>query len=149
MKIYVDADACPNMVKEIIFRAAQKRKIETILVANQPISVPRSRLIKLIQVPGGFDVADAKIVELVSVDDLVITADIPLAAQVIDRKAHALNPRGELYTTENIKERLAVRNLMDGLRGAGQITGGPPPLGKTDQQSFANALDRFLTKYQR
>lgn len=149
MKIYVDADACPNMVKEIIFRAAQKRKIETILVANQPISVPRSRLIKLIQVPGGFDVADAKIVELVSVDDLVITADIPLAAQVIDKKAHALNPRGELYTTENIKERLAVRNLMDGLRGAGQITGGPPPLGKTDQQSFANALDRFLTKYQR
>lgn len=147
MKIYVDADACPNVIKDIIFRAAERLKIETLLVANKPINTPRSKYIKLIQVPGGFDVADAKIVESVCAHDLVITADIPLASDVIKKGAHALNPRGDLYTEDNIKERLAVRNLMDSLRGAGQITGGPAAMNRTDQQNFGNALDRFLTKY--
>ncbi|MFO1258949.1 MAG: YaiI/YqxD family protein [Gammaproteobacteria bacterium] len=147
MKIYIDADACPNVIKEIIFRASERLKIETILVANKPINTPRSKLIKLIQVPAGFDVADAKIVEIIEPSDLVITADIPLASLVINKRAHALNPRGELYTSENIRERLAVRNLMEGLRAAGQITGGPAAMNKTDQQNFANALDRFLARH--
>ncbi len=146
MKILVDADACPNIVKEIIFRAAIRLKITTTCFANHAISVPRSPFIRRVQVMGGFDVADQKIVEVTEPGDLVITADIPLASAVIQKGAFALNPRGELYTTANIQERLAFRNLMDGLRGAGHHTGGPPPLNKQDQQAFANALDRFLVK---
>lgn len=146
INILVDADACPNQVKEIIFRAAIRLKILTTCYANHAITIPRSPFIKRVQVLGGFDVADQKIIEVSQPGDLVITADIPLAAAVIQKGAHALNPRGEMYTEANIQERLAVRNLMDGLRGAGHQTGGPPPLNKQDQQAFANALDRFLSK---
>ncbi len=146
MNILVDADACPNQVKDIIFRASIRLKIQTICYANHAITIPRSPFIKRVQVLGGFDVADQKIIDVSQPGDLVITADIPLAAAVIQKGAHALNPRGEMYTKDNIHERLAVRNIMDGLRGAGQITGGSPPLNKQDQQAFANALDRFLMK---
>jgi uncharacterized protein YaiI (UPF0178 family) len=146
LNILVDADACPNLIKEIIFRAAARLKILTICYANHAITIPRSPFIKRIQVLGGFDVADQKIIEAAQPGDLIITADIPLAAAIIEKGAHALNPRGELYTPQNIQERLAVRNLMDSLRGAGQNTGGPPPMNKQDQQAFANALDRFLAK---
>jgi uncharacterized protein YaiI (UPF0178 family) len=146
MKILVDADACPNVIKDIIFRASIRLKIQTTCFANHAITIPRSPFITRVQVMGGFDVADQKIIDIAEAGDLVITADIPLAAAVIENGAHALNPRGELYTTENIQERLAVRNLMDTLRGVGQNTGGPPPLNKQDQQAFANALDRFLAK---
>lgn len=149
MNILVDADACPNQIKEIIFRAAIRLKILTTCYANHAITIPRSPFIKRVQVLGGFDVADQKIIETCQPGDLIITADIPLAAAVLEKGAHALNPRGELYTAQNIHERLAVRNLMDGLRGTGHNTGGPPPMNKQDQQAFANALDRFLVKYQR
>lgn len=146
MKIYVDADACPNVIKQIVFRAAQRLKIPTTLLANHPLTVPHSPFIKFIQVPGGFDVVDKEIVAKVIAGDLVITADIPLAAEVIGKDAHALNPRGEFYTKENIQQRLSVRNLMEDLRSQGQRTQGPPPLNQRDSQSFANALDSFLAK---
>ena len=142
----MDADACPNVVKEILFRAAARVEVDMILFANQPIRIPPSRRIKFIQVPKGFDVADAAIVEKMMRGDLVITGDIPLAAEVIEKGGHALNPRGEMYTTENVKDFLARRNFMDELRSTGQVTGGPPPLGKPEQQRFANALDRFLSQ---
>lgn len=147
MHIFVDADACPKLIKEIIFRAALRLKIKTTCVANHAIPIPRNPLIKQIQVIGGFDVADQKIVDMCEPNDLVITADIPLAALVIQKGGYALNPRGELYTKDNIPERLAMRNMMDELRGAGKVSGGPPPLNKQDCQAFGNALDRFLTKY--
>ncbi len=147
MIIWVDADACPAVIKDILFRAAERMKIALVLVANQPLNVPRSPFIKTIQVPGGFDVADKRIAEQVQPADLVITADIPLAADVIARGGYALNPRGELYTQENIKERLSMRNFMGELRNSGVATGGPPPLNQADRQAFANALDRFLTKH--
>lgn len=147
MKIYVDADACPVVIKEILFRAADRTKIITTLVANQFITTPRSPFIKFVQVGHGFDVADNKIVELVEKDDLVITADIPLASEVIEKGGHALNPRGELYTVDNIKARLTMRDFMDTLRSSGVDTGGPPPLNQNDRQKFANALDVFLLKY--
>jgi len=146
MRLWVDADACPNAIKEILYRAAQRAGVELTLVANQPLRTPPSPYIRSIQVPSGFDVADNRIAELVEQGDLVITADIPLAAAVVDRGALALNPRGELYTEENIKERLAMRNLMDELRGMGEVTGGPAALGKKDRQAFANALDRLLAR---
>ncbi len=146
MNIFVDADACPNVIKEIIFRVAKRLKIKTIFFANHTLRLPPSPFIKFVQVEKGFDVADFEIEKRVEKGDLVITADIPLADSVIDKNATAINVRGMVYTKENIKEKLAMRNLMDGLRGAGQITGGPPPLNKTDQQQFANALDRFLAK---
>ena len=146
MIIWVDADACPAVIKEILFRAAERMKITLTLVANQALHVPRSPFIKTIQVPGGFDVADKRIAEQVQPADLVITADIPLAADVIARGGYALNPRGELYTPENIKERLSMRNFMGELRNSGVTTGGPAPLSQGDRQAFANALDRFLTK---
>lgn len=146
MQILVDADACPNVIKQILFRSALRLKLITTLFANQPLAIPQNPYIKLVVVPGGFDVVDHKIVEVVLPGDLVITADIPLAAAVIEKKAHALNPRGELYTVENMQQRLAMRNLMENLRSAGQVTGGPPPLNQRDQQAFANALDRFLAK---
>src|SRR5574343_1766046 len=146
LKIWVDADACPGVIKEIIFRAAERRQIETILVANQMLRTPPSRFIRAIQVPHGFDVADAHIVEQVAAGDLVVTADIPLASGVIERGAHALNPRGELYTTANIQERLTMRNFMEGLRSAGVETGGPAAFSQADRQAFGHALDRFLAK---
>ena len=146
MKILVDADACPNPVKEILFRAADKRAVETLLVANQRVNVPPSPNIRAIQVPKGFDVADNEIVQRAEPGDLVITADIPLASAVIDKGAFALNPRGEFYTTENIRQRLNMRDFMETLRSSGIQSGGPPPLTQQDRQAFANALDRFLTK---
>ena len=147
MRIWVDADACPNVIKDILFRAAERRHIALTLVANKFLTTPASKFITSVQVSGGFDVADNYIVEQLQADDLVITADIPLAAAVIDRNAHALNPRGELYSKENIKERLAMRDLMEELRSAGQVSGGPAVFGARDKQDFANALDRLLAKY--
>ena len=146
MKILVDADACPVVIKEILFRAAERTKITTTLVANQFLRTPASPFIKMMTVPGGFDVADAKIVEECEAGDLVITADIPLAALVVTKSAHALNPRGELYTEANIKERLAMRNLMEELRGNGVDISGPATFHHGDRQAFAAALDSFLAK---
>ena len=146
MQIWVDADACPNVIKEILFRAATRARVSLTLVANQLLRAPPSPYIKVIQVPAGFDVADGKIVQQLQSGDLVITADIPLAALVIEKGGHALNPRGEFYTTENIRERLAMRNFMDELRNTGVNTGGPAQLSLSDRQAFANQLDRFLTK---
>ena len=147
MKIWVDADACPGVIKEILFRAAERAQVHTALVANQLIRVPPSAFLRSVQVPSGFDVADKYIVQQLELGDLVITADIPLAAATIQKGAHALNPRGELYTTENIRERLSMRNFMDELRGSGVATGGPPPLDARDRAAFANSLDRFLRKH--
>jgi len=144
MKIWVDADACPNVVKQILFRAAERIGVRLTLVANRPLQVPRSDHIRTMVVRAGFDVADRQIVELVESGDLVITADIPLAADVVEKGALALNPRGELYTEENIRERLAMRNLLDDLRSSGMVLGGPASISKTDRQQFANALDRVL-----
>ncbi|PLX60720.1 YaiI/YqxD family protein [Sedimenticola selenatireducens] len=146
MQIWVDADACPNVIKEILFRAAERLEIALILVANQPVRTPPSRFIRSIQVAAGFDVADNEIIRQAEAGDLVITADIPLASGVIEKGAYALNPRGELYTRENIRERLTLRNFMDELRGSGVNTGGPPALDKGDRQAFANQLDRFLAR---
>lgn len=146
MKIWVDADACPVVIKEILFRAAKRTETEMTLVANQPLSVPPSPMIKTIQVSSGFDVADNEIVRRSNVGDLVITADIPLAAEIIEKGGHALNPRGELYTKENIKARLNMRDFMDTLRGSGIQTGGPKEFSQSDRQAFANALDRLLAK---
>ena len=144
MRIWVDADACPNAIQDILFRAAERAQVTLTLVANQPIRIPPSRYIKALQVPAGFDVADDKIVELVEAGDLVITADIPLAAGVIEKGGHALDPRGEFYTKDNIKERLAMRKLMDELRSGGIDTGGPATFSNADRQAFANKLNRFL-----
>lgn len=144
--IWVDADACPAVIKEILYRTAERLQIPLMLVANQFLRTPPSAWIRSIQVPGGFDVADAEIVARVRSGDLVITADIPLAAAVIGKCAHALDPRGELYTQDTIRERLSVRNFMDELRGAGVETGGPSGFGQSDRQAFANQLDRFLVK---
>ena len=148
IKIFVDADACPGTVKEILYRISQRTGIEVILVANQPLSTPRIPTVRSIQVSQGFDVADDHIVTLVEKDDLVITADIPLAAEVIDKGGKALNPRGELYTAANIKARLNMRDFMDSMRNSGiQVGGGPPPLSQRDKMEFANAIDRYLAKF--
>jgi len=146
VRIWVDADACPGVIKDILFRAAERARVEVTLVANQPVRTPASRYVRFLQVPAGFNVADQRILELVAADDLVITADIPLAAAVIDKGGVALNPRGELYTQENVRERLALRNFMDELRGSGVDTGGPAALGPRDRQAFANQLDRLLAR---
>jgi uncharacterized protein YaiI (UPF0178 family) len=146
MQIWVDADACPNVIKDILFRAATRAHVSLTLVANQLLRTPPSPYIKALQVPSGFDVADSKIVQQLQPGDLVITADIPLVALVIEKGGHALNPRGEFYTTENIQERLSMRNFMDDLRNTGVNTGGPAVLSLSDRQAFANQLDRFLTK---
>jgi uncharacterized protein YaiI (UPF0178 family) len=146
MKIWVDADACPKVIKEILFRAAKRAQVQVTLVANQSLRTPSSQHIKSLQVSSGFDVADNEIVKQVEAGDLVITADIPLAAQVVDRGAHALNPRGELYTPDNIKARLNLRDFMATLRDSGVNTGGPAPLSQSDRQAFANHLDRLLAK---
>lgn len=146
MKIWVDADACPVVIKEILFRAAERKALELILVANQVLSVPRSRYISTLKVKAGFDVADNEIVSRVSAGDLVITSDIPLAAEVIEKGSVALSGRGELFTVENIRARLNMRDFMDTLRSSGIQTGGPPPLSKQDRKSFADHLDRLLEK---
>jgi len=146
MTIWVDADACPNTVKEVLYRAADRVPVQVTLVANAPLSVPRSKHIKSLQVPGGFDVADDHIVSQVQAGDLVVTADIPLAAAVIERGAEALNPRGEKYDPETIKQKLVMRDLMDQLRGSGIQSGGPPPLGPVDKKRFADALDRWCAR---
>jgi len=146
MQIWVDADACPNVIKDILFRAATRAHVSLTLVANQLLRTPPSPYIKALQVPSGFDVADSKIVQQLQPGDLVVTADIPLAALVIEKSGHALNPRGEFYTKENIGERLTMRNFMDDLRNTGVNTGGPAVLSLTDRQAFANQLDRFLMK---
>ena len=146
MQIWVDADACPRAIKDILFRAAERRRIPLILVANASLRIPSSPLIRVLRVRRGFDVADREIVEQVVAGDLVVTADIPLAAAVIDRGAHALDPRGVLYTAENVPERLAMRNLMDQLRASGLEAGaGPPPWTPADSRAFANQLDRLLS----
>ena len=148
MQIWVDADACPVVVKEILFRAADRTKTLVTLVANQYIRVPNSEYVKTVQVPSGFDVADNEIVRRAAAGDLVITADIPLAAEIIEKGAHALNPRGEMYSTENIRSLLNMRDFMDTMRSSGVDTsGGPPPLNQSDRQAFANQLDRFLTTH--
>lgn len=146
MKIWVDADACPVVIKNILFKAADRTGLELTLVANQRMRVPNSPNIKSIQVAPGFDVADNEIVKRLSAGDLVITADIPLAAEVIEKGGHALDPRGELYTTENIRARLNIRDFMDNLRSSGIETGGPPTLSQRDRKSFANSLDQFLNR---
>jgi hypothetical protein len=147
VKIYVDADACPTVIKDILYRVSQRTGIEVILVANQSLSIPRIPTVRSIQVSQGFDVADNHIVELVQANDLVITADIPLAAEVIDKGGKALNPRGELYTKTNIKARLNIRDFMDSMRNSGvQVGGGPPPLTQRDRMEFANALDRYIAQ---
>lgn len=146
LRIWVDADACPVVIKEILFRAAERTQIETILVANKLLRVPPSTWLRAMQVPGGFDVADDEIVKQIKPGDLVITADIPLAAQVIAKGGHALNPRGEFYSASNIQERLAMRNFMEELRGSGVDISGPSSFSQSDRQAFAAELDRFLTR---
>lgn len=144
--IWVDADACPVAVKQIICRAAERREITTTFVANQAISVPRSPYLKTMQVAKGFDIADNEIVARVSAGDLVITQDIPLAAEVIEKGAQALHPRGEMYTKANIKARLTMRNFMETLRSSGVQTGGPAALSQRDVKDFADTFDRWLAK---
>jgi uncharacterized protein YaiI (UPF0178 family) len=146
MQIWVDADACPGEIKELLYRAAERTKIMLTLVANQSLRIPRSDFIETLLVRDGANVADRRIVELAAQGDLVVTADIPLAADVIAKGAEAIDPRGELYTDANIGERLAMRNVLDQLRGGGHIGGGPPNFGPKDRQTFANQLDRWLVK---
>ncbi len=144
MTIWVDADACPNLIKTVLFRAAQKRQLSTLLVANQFIATPPSKYIRSIRVSGGFDVADDYIVQHMLGGDLVITGDIPLAAKVIEKQGHAINPRGEVYSKDNIGEKLALRDFMEEMRNCGQVTGGAAAMAAKDVQNFANSLDRFL-----
>jgi hypothetical protein len=146
MQIWVDADGCPGEIKDFLYRAAKKRKVLVTLVANQPLRTPVSPLITSVRVGEGTNVADRYIVDVVAPGDLVITADIPLAADVVAKGGQALDPRGELYTEENVGQRLASRNLLDGLRGEGLITGGPANFGARNRQAFANQLDRWLAK---
>jgi len=147
MKIWVDADACPAVIKDILFRAAERTGVLLTLVANQPVRIPPSRYIKSLQVSPGFDVADNEIVKRLEAGDLVITGDIPLAAEVIGKGGRALNPRGELYTADNIRARLNMRDFMDTLRASGINTGGPPALSQGDRKAFASHLDTLLTRH--
>jgi uncharacterized protein YaiI (UPF0178 family) len=149
MQIWVDADACPKLIKEILFRAAERRQVSVILVANKLHWTPPSRFIRAMRVARGFDVADREIAEQLRAGDLVVTADIPLAAEVIGRGGHALDPRGVLYTEDNVQERLALRNLMDQLRATGAEIGGPAPWSQADTHAFANQLDRLLSAHER
>ena len=146
MSIWVDADACPVVVKEIIYRAAERTELQTTLVANNFLKVPKSKYIAFLQVPQGFDVADDEIVSRVTEGDLVITADIPLAAEVMEKGAVALNPRGERYSEDTIRQILNIRDFMDTMRSSGVQTGGPPPLSLQDRQAFANELDKYLAQ---
>ena len=146
MHIWVDADACPAVIKEILFRAAERTKLPLTLVANQWLKTPPYPNIRMVQVPSGFDVADKHIAEQVQAGDVVVTADIPLAAAVVEKGATAINPRGERYTADNIRQALDMRNFMDSLRSSGVETGGPPAFSHADRQAFANQLDRLLAK---
>ncbi len=145
MKLWIDGDACPRVIKEVLYRTAEKRQIELVLVANRSMAMPRSAYIRSLQVAAGPDVADAEIVRLLEAGDLVVTADIPLAALVIEKGGAALDPRGEIYTPENIGARLSMRNFMEELRSNGVETGGPAGFNAADRQAFANQLDRLLT----
>jgi uncharacterized protein YaiI (UPF0178 family) len=147
MKVWVDADACPVVIKEILFKAAARTGVQTTLVANQPMYIPALPCLAFVQVGSGPDVADHEIVKRLDPGDLVITADIPMAADVIEKGGHALNPRGELYSADTIRSRLSMRDFMDSLRANGVETGGPPALNKGDRQAFANQLDTFLSGY--
>lgn len=147
MKVWVDADACPVVIKDILFRAAERTRVHLLLVANRPIRIPKSSLVSFLQVQAGADVADNEIVKNLQAGDLVITSDIPLAANVVEKGGIALDPRGELYTEENIRSRLNMRDFMDELRSSGIETGGPAALSPRDRQKFANHLDTILTKY--
>ncbi len=146
MDIWVDADACPKVIKEILFRAAERAKVRVTLIANHALRTPPSEYVSAVQVAGGFDVADEQIMARVALGDLVVTADIPLAASVIDKGGHALNPRGERYTKDTVRQRLVMRDLMDELRGSGIQTGGPPPLSQRERKAFADELDRLLSR---
>jgi uncharacterized protein YaiI (UPF0178 family) len=145
-QVWVDADACPGVIRDILFRAAERAQVQVTLVANQWLRTPSSRFIRALQVPGGFDVADGAIIDRVQPGDLVVTQDIPLAARVLEKGAIALNPRGERYTPDNMAERLSMRNFMEELRGSGVQTGGPAPFHARDRQAFANELDRWLSQ---
>lgn len=147
MRIWVDADACPAVIKDILYRVAERMQMPVTLVANQLLRVPPSRFIRAVQVPAGADVADREIVRLLAPGDLVVTGDIPLAADVLTQGGHALNPRGEFYTHDNIAQMLTMRAFMDELRGSGVDTGGPAAFSQGDRQSFANSLDRHLRQY--
>ena len=147
MKIWVDADACPVVIKEILFKAANRTKVITTFVANRFVQTPPSQYLKMLQVAQGFDVADNEIVKQVEPGDLVITGDIPLAAEVIEKGGYALNPRGELYTLDSIKQRLNIRDFMDTMRASGVHTGGQAVMSQSDRQAFANNLDKLLTKH--
>jgi uncharacterized protein YaiI (UPF0178 family) len=146
MKIWIDADACPRVIKDILFRASERTRTEVKVVANSSLWVPCSPLVEFVLVGKGLDVADTHIATECAAGDIVVTADIPLAALIVPKGAHALNPRGELYTPENIAERLSVRNFLQGMRDAGETTGGPPAFHDRDKQKFANALDALLRK---
>ena len=147
MQILVDADACPKAIKDILFRVSERLRLTTTLVANHTLQIPPSRYVKFLQVESGFDIADNEIVKRLDVGDLVITSDIPLAYEVLCAGGHAINPRGELYTQDNINDRLNMRDFMDTLRSSGIDTGGPAALNSRDVQSFANQLDKFLLKH--
>jgi uncharacterized protein YaiI (UPF0178 family) len=146
MKLWIDADACPRAIKEVIIRAAERLRIPTVFVANSFQQLPRSAVLSFVQVPKGFDVADSYVLANCEEGDVCVTQDIPLAAELVAKKVHALNPRGEHYTESNVRERLNMRDFMDSMRGAGMVTGGPPPLNAQDVQLFANSFDRLLTK---
>ena len=147
MAIWVDADACPRVIRDIVFRAAERCRVAVTLVANQAIEIPRSRHIRMLQVSAGFDIADNEIARRAGPGDLVITADIPLAAEVIEKRVEVLSPRGERFTPDNIRERLNMRDFMDTMRASGLASGGPPPLSAGDRQAFANGLDGYLARY--
>ena len=146
MTIWVDADACPRAIRDVLFRAAERRGIDVVLVANQALDVPRSRHIRMLQVARGFDVADNEIAARAAAGDLVVTSDIPLAADALKKGAEVVSPRGECFTANNIGERLNMRDFMDTMRGSGMVGGGPPPLTNSDRQAFANVLDRYLAR---
>ena len=146
MAIWVDADACPRVIRDILFRAAERCGVVVTLVANQSIEIPRSRYVRMLQVSNGFDVADNEIARRATAGDLVVTADIPLAAEVIEKQAQVLSPRGEQFNADNIRERLNMRDFMDTMRSSGFTGGGPPPLSATDRQAFANGLDSYLAR---
>lgn len=147
VSLWVDADACPRVIRDILFRAAVRVEVPLILVANHVLQVPLSPWITMTQVPAGFDVADNYIVQQVRENDLVITSDIPLAAELIEKGAQVITSRGERYTRQNIGQRLNMRDFMETMRSSGEVTGGPSTLGVRDKQAFANALDRYLARY--
>ena len=147
MAIWVDADACPRVIRDILYRAAERCQVALTLVANQTIEIPRSRHVRMLTVSAGFDVADNEIARRVEAGDLVVTSDIPLAADAIARHAEVVSPRGERFTPDNIRERLTMRDFMDTMRSSGLTSGGPPPLSPTDRQAFANALDSYLARH--